>query len=180
MSNLTSKKAFTLVELLIAFTLLGVIAAAALAIDYTVRNALVRGTKRVNVYGKASFAMEHMIRHVRLANDAELKPNKLLITSDYNLGDGSVLGTPSDITDDYEARYEYDRGRSELIYKYKQKQDGTNWNKIPAKDIITDVADCNFTIHSDPPNVEISITVTSGTESVTLHTTVGLWCKGRS
>ena len=172
--SLTYQKGITLVELLIAITLLGLIAAAGTAIDFTSRMTLIRGTKRVDVRGKASFAMEHMARHIRFANKVSGGGTSIFIGSDYNLQTGVALKTPSNFTDDYEANYQV--VSKKLRYRYRRV--GLRWSNW--EDIATDVTACRFTINNDPPNVKISITITSGTESVSLETIVGLWCKGKT
>ncbi len=178
--SLTYQKGITLVELLIAITLLGLIMAAGTAIDFTSRMALIRGTKRVDVRGKASFAMEHMARHIRFANEVSGGGTSIHIWLDYkdcDIQSVSALKTPSNFTDDYEAEYKHEVALNKLRYRYKWVGSGvwSNW-----EDIATDVTACSFTISNDPSNVKISITVTSGVESVSLETTVSLWCKGNS
>jgi len=176
--SLTYQKGLTLVELLIAITLLGLIAATGIVIDFTSRMALIRGKKRVEVRGKASFAMEHMVRHIRFANKVSGGGINITIRSDYNLQTGAALKTPSNFTDDYEANYEREVASNKLRYRYRSGSGGWgNW-----EDIATDVTSCSFTIiSSDPPGVEkvkISMTVISGAEIVSLETTVSLWCRG--
>ena len=166
-------RGITLVELVIALTLLGLIAAAGTAIDFTSRMALIRGKKRVDVRGRASFAMEHMVRHIRLANEVSNGGASIHIWLDYNLSTSPYTPLNSaDPNDDYEAKYEV--VSKKLRYGYKWVGSGVwNW-----EDIATDVDSCSFAISSNPSNVTISITLTSGAESVSLESTVSLWCKG--
>ncbi len=186
--SLTYQKGITLVELLIAITLLGIITAAGTAIDFTSRMALIRGTKRVDVRGRASFAIEHMARHIRFANRVSVSGwTSIHIWLDYrncDIQSVSALNTPSNFTDDYEAKYEYRPASKELRYAYIAPG-GTwsSWNNMEV--IATDVTTCRFTINNDPinnnpSNVTISITITSGAEIVSLDTTVSFWCKGNT
>ncbi len=176
-----NKKGITLIELLIAATLLGLIMTAATAIDFTNRMALIRGVKKVDASGKARYALEHMTRHIRLANEVSGGGTNIVIRSDYDLSTGLANKTPSRFTDDWEAEYGYQAASEKLSYRYRSPG---FWG-VPGpwsswEDIATGVASCNFTVNDNgvPPSVDISITVTSGTESISLDTTVGLWCKG--
>ncbi len=184
--SLTYQKGITLIELLIAMTLLGIIAAAGTAIDFTSRMALIRGRNRVDVRGKASFAMEHMARHIRFANEVSGGGSSIQMRLDYedcDIQSVSALNTPSNFTDDYEAKYEYIEefkgGTKELKYAYIPLG-GTwpSWNDMEV--IATDVTAVSFTINNDPSNVTILITIKSGVEAVSLETTVSLWCKGNT
>jgi len=154
--SLTYQKGITLVELLIALTLLGLIAAAGGAIDFTSRMALIRGKERVNVRGRASFAMEHMVRHIRFAK--EVSPTSGA-TSTINLW-----------VDDNQLTYAFSANR--ILFS---DTDGGITNEV-----IADGTTGNFTISNNPSEVKISITVTSGAESVSLESTVSLWCKGNT
>ncbi len=182
--SLAYQKGITLVELIIALTLLGLIAAAGTAIDFTSRMALIRGKKRVDVRGKASFAMEHMARHIRFANEASVSGGGTIIEirldyKDCDIQSVSALNTASNVTDDYKAKYEYRLASKELRYAYIPPG-GTwpSWNNMEV--IATEVTACSFTINNNPPNVKISIRLTSGAEIVSLETTVSLWCKGNT
>ena len=177
--SLTYQKGITLIELLIAITLLGLIMAAATAIDFTSRMALIRGTKKVDASGKARYALEHMTRHIRLANEIiSSSATNIVIRSDYDLSTGFATKTPSEFSDDWVAEYDYEATSDELRYRHKPV--GGLWGFDDWEEIVTDVTSCNFTVRDNgvPPSIDISITVTSGTESISLDTTVGLWCKG--
>ena len=165
--SLTYQKGITLVELLIAVTLLGLIAAAGTAIDFTSRMALIRGTKRVDVRGRASFAMEHMVRHIRFANKVSPTSGTGLTTIDLWRDDDN---TPGDITDD--TQLTYDLSGNQILFS--DTDDGIT------DEVIADGATGSFDIYNNPPKVKISITVTSGAESVSLESTVSLWCKGNT
>ncbi len=154
--SLTYQKGITLVELLIAFTLLGLIAAAGTAIDFTSRMALIRGKERVDVRGRASFAMEHMVRHIRFAN--EVSPTSGTVSTINLWVDGSQL------------TYAFSGNR--ILFS---DTDGGITNET-----IADGTTGSFTISNNPSKVRISITVTSGAESASLESTVSLWCKGNT
>lgn len=164
--SLTYQKGITLVELLIAITLLGLIAAAGTAIDFTSRMALIRGTKRVDVRGKASFAMEHMVRHIRFAN--EISPTSGTATTINLWIDDN--NTPGNRADDNRLTYRF--SGSNILFS-------DTGNSI-TNEVIADEVTGRFNINNNPSNVRISITVTSPPESVSLETTVSLWCKGNT
>ena len=154
--SLTYQKGITLVELLIAFTLLGLIAAAGTAIDFTSRMALIRGKERVDVRGRASFAMEHMVRHIRFAD--EISPTSGTANAINLWLDGNQL------------TYAFSGNR--ILFS---DADGGITNEVIADEVAG-----NFIISNNPSKVKISITVTSGAESVSLESTVSLWCKGNT
>ena len=160
-----NKKGITLIELLIAVTLLGLVMAAAAAIDFTSRMALVRGTKKVDVSGRARYALEHMTRHIRFANNVSPTSGPaatIILWIDDN-------NTPGDTADDNQLTYAF--SGTQILFSDAD-------NSITNEVIADGVTACNFNINNDPSSVMISITITSGTESISLETTVSLWCKG--
>lgn len=200
--SLTYQKGITLIELLIAITLLGIIAAAGTAIDFTSRMALIRGTKRVDVRGRASFAMEHMVRHIRLAN--RVSPATGTVTGiklrrDYD-SSGSPLNTPEDFID-YWVEYQYSpptTTANTIQYRYSTVKSldppgsWSSWETI-AKGVLNPSVAPSYNLFdikdgaTDVPSVTITIMLRKfpgqpesvNNPEVTLKSRANLWCRGR-
>ena len=176
--SLRCRNGITLVELLIAVTLLGIIAAAGTAIDFTSRMALIRGTKRVDVRGKASFAMEHMVRHIRFAN--KISPTSGTATTINLWIDDN--NTADNMADDTKLTYSFSANR--ILF--------SDTDHGISNEVITDgVVNCRFGIDSWPGNYPHAVTITitlrklpgqsesANNPEVTLKSRANLWCRGR-
>ncbi len=76
-------KAFTLVELLIAIVLLGIIVLSISSIEVFSRNQLFSADIRAKIQNEGSFLLEHMTKYIgRTIGNADTNPNKLIYTHD--------------------------------------------------------------------------------------------------
>ena len=134
-----SEKGFTLVEVLITITLVFLIGAAIVNIDFASRIGFIQAGNKSKVSNEARFAMKHITRNLRLANQAKVIAGGTRITLrlDHDLSTNTPLNTPSDFTDDYECRYEYQAGPHKIRYAYKKVLAG--WGGFLGKILLTRV-----------------------------------------
>ncbi|MEA3560841.1 MAG: prepilin-type N-terminal cleavage/methylation domain-containing protein [Candidatus Omnitrophota bacterium] len=200
---MNSEKGFTLVEVLIAITLVFLIGAAIVNIDFASRIGFIQAGNKSKVINEARFAMKHITRNLRLANQVSINslPSGIITMTlrlDYDLSTNTPLNTPSDFTDDYECQYRYQPAQRKITYAHKSLAGGGGWgvfeditNPSIAGGAGGDVTACSFNFLGGPasvPAVTITIKVRAkaglpvspSNPEVNLQTKVILRCRGRS
>lgn len=152
MFNLIRKKGVTLFELIIASALLGLVAIGAGGIHLASRRSFIWSDREARVQDEARYAMEHMVRNIRLGN-------KISPTSGTNLTnvrvkiDRDVNGNPNpypsagDISDDTWVRYDFDSANHKILYVPPTLIEPTE----PGTDVIAkDITNLDFDIVDQP------------------------------
>jgi putative endonuclease len=162
---------FTLMELLLAVTLMGFVMLIAANVEVATRTFYFRADRQGQLQVRLSAAMEHMVKNISLAhgqvNNSGINPitaNSIAVRLD-------LTHTPLDYSDDTWVNYR--QVGNQIIYC-------SNWNgaacSVGEETLVTgNVTTLQFTPHFAAPraNLEISITgVDVDIPSVTLHTVV--------
>lgn len=151
------RKGFTLMELIIAISLLGIVLIAVASIDFASRRSLIAANRRARVQDWTRHAMEHMVRNIRLAN--RINPTsgsghtQIQLRMDYDPSKPtddpeSVLNTPGNFND-YWVEYQYSppaTPANTIQYRYStirsvdlpdpdEPDDWSSWETI-AKDVL--------------------------------------------
>lgn len=132
MIKLLTKIGITLLELLIAISILVMIGVGAMGLHIASRRALASAARLAGVHDEARHAMEHMVRNIRLGNlidsDANsatpLTPlpfntNEIHVRMDWNptTSPSSPINSPANFDDDYEVWYRYDSNQIQVNYR---------------------------------------------------------------
>ena len=173
------KKGVTLIEILIAVTLISLVGAAVANINFVSRMGFLQAGKKVKVSDEARIAMEHMVRHIRLANRINPASGNNLAQIQIWIDDDK---DPADFTNDTMVTYQW--LSNQILFS---DTDVGITNEVIAREVTS----CDFTVQDGPgftPIVTIAITVvdkaalpvSANNPQVGLQTEVALWCKGRS
>jgi len=201
-------RGFTLTELIIAVSLLGIVITGVAGIDLASRRSFISASRRARVQDGARYAMEHMVRKIRLANRIDPtsgSDTQILLRMDYDpskptADPESVLNTPGDF-DDYWVEYQYSpptTPANTIQYRYSTiksvdlPDDWSSWETI-AKGVLDPATELYnlFVVKdgaTDVPIVTIIIKIrhypdqpkSANNPEATLQTATALWCKGRS
>ncbi|MEA3328211.1 MAG: prepilin-type N-terminal cleavage/methylation domain-containing protein [Candidatus Omnitrophota bacterium] len=194
------KKGVTLTELLVAVTLISLIGAAAASINFSSRMGFIQAGKKARVSNEARLGMDHIVRHIRLANRVQKVWWFLFLWLDYDLNINTPLNTPADFTDDFMCLYVYFPWQKKIRCGFSGPGGGGwSWEDITnprtAQGAGADITACAFNVQdgsADVPIVTVQITAvdksippappqgTANNPVVTLTTKTALWCKGRN
>ena len=125
MSYQNTKKAITLVELIIAISLFGLIIAGVMAFDSASREFFQSSERATDVLNELTFVLEHIQKNVMLAiGDADdsgmtltnprVGDYTLVIRQDINRVNGVINNTPEDYSDDRFVTYNIDSGQNTI------------------------------------------------------------------
>jgi Tfp pilus assembly protein PilW len=177
-----NRKGISLIELLIAVTLISVVGLAIVSIDFASRMGFIQAGKRAKVSDEARFAMGHITRHIRLANRINPTSGNNLTQIQIWIDDDK---DPSNFSND--TMLTYSLSGNQILFS---DTDAGITNEVIAQGVTS----CDFTVQDGTgsvPVVTISITVVDrptpppplgspNNPRVTLESKASLWCKGRS
>jgi len=186
------REGFTLTELIVAVSLLEIVVVAVAGIDLASRRSLLLASRRARVQDEVRYAMEHMVRNIRLGN--KIRPTSgtdltnVWVRVDRDV-DGYPQNSPDNTNDDTWVRYDFIAADYEIKYVPPQtdEPDVLPGTEVPiAKDIYNldfDIVDQLFltidlTAAYDPSTYNPS-TVDPNNPGVTLHAGVTLRCKAK-
>ena len=127
MFNLVKEReGFTLTELIVVVSFLGIVVMAVGGIDLVSRRSLIAANRKARVQDEVRYAMEHMVRKIRLANRIDPTSGsgytQIQLRMDYDPSKPtddpeSVLNTPGDFND-YWVGYQYLADEKKIQYRY--------------------------------------------------------------
>ncbi len=184
------RKGLTLVELLLAALLVGVVGLGMGAIISSSHNFMLQSAGMATTQGEASYALEHLKRYVSLANNiipynpTGTPPVSSSFAIRYDHRSITALtATPLDSTDDEWDYYGYDAVNKILYYK-RDFVPGASANPADpgfagGEVIARNVTALTFTLTS-PAQMDVDITVTKviGTQTRTSHVTSSISPRG--
>ena len=189
-----SLRGVTLIELMVSVSLLWIVVIAVAGIDLASRRSLISANRRARVQDEARFAMEHMVRNIRLGNEisptsgTNLTNVRVRINRDVN---GNPLNSPADTSDDTWVRYDFDSTNYRILYVPPTLTEPTS----PGDEVLAkDITNLDFDILNQPvqpvfltidltaayvPSAYDPSSVDPNNPGATLHGGVNLRCKAK-
>ncbi|MBD3264825.1 MAG: hypothetical protein GF375_06960 [Candidatus Omnitrophica bacterium] len=152
------RKSVTLVELLIAMVLMGVVVLAAMAFDAAGREFFRTSERKAEALNELAYALDHVHKHVSMGigdcDDPALTiapiagGYQLTIRQDINAATGNFNDTPADYTDDRTVTYTFNTSNGDITFNGEVIVDNNLVNIVVAEVVSPGGEQEGVTLHS--------------------------------